>query len=63
MESHLQHAVHASDLDLAAGLDSSELRELGSAGPNSELADPLSRVYLPTRVLRDEAFVDMFMTV
>jgi hypothetical protein len=31
--------------------------------PHNELADPLSRVRLPTRVHRGEAFVDMFMTV
>jgi hypothetical protein len=63
MERHLQHAVLAGDLGLAGGLDSLERRELGSAGPNSELADPLSRVRLPTRVQRGEAFVDVFMTV
>jgi hypothetical protein len=63
MECHLQHAVHASDLDLAGGIDTFELRELGSAGPDSELADPLSRVRLPTRVQRGEAFVGVIMTV
>jgi hypothetical protein len=62
MELHLQHAVHAGDLDLASGVDSAELRELGSAGPHSELADPLGRISLPTRVQRGEAFVDVVMT-
>jgi hypothetical protein len=63
MEVHLQHAVHAGDLALAGGVDSVELRELGSAGPHNELADPLSRVCLSTRVQRGEAFVEVFMTV
>jgi hypothetical protein len=63
MERHLQHAVHAGDLDRLGGIDAFELRELGSAGPNSELVDPLSRVRLPTRVQRGEAFVDVLMTV
>jgi hypothetical protein len=63
MECHLQHAVHASDLDLAVGIDTFELRKLGSAGSNSELADPLIRVRLPTRAQRGEAFVGVFMTV
>jgi hypothetical protein len=63
MELHLQHAVNAGDLALAGGVDSVELRELGSAGPHSELADSLSRVRLPARVQRGEAFVDVFMTV
>jgi hypothetical protein len=63
MEVHLQHAVHAGDLALAGGVDSVELRELGSAGPHNELADPLSRVRLPIGVERGEAFVVVIMTV
>ena len=63
MELHHQYAVHAGDLDVAHGVVSCELRELGSTGPNSELADPLSRVRLPTRAQRDEVFVDVIMTV
>jgi hypothetical protein len=63
MELHLQHAVQAGDLALAGGVDSVELRELGSTGPHNELADSLSRVCLPPRVQRREAFVDMVMTV
>ena len=63
MERHLQHAVRVVDLGLAGWLDSGELRELGSAGPHNELADPLSRVCLSTRVQRGEAFVEVFMTV
>jgi hypothetical protein len=63
MERHLQHAVHAGDLNRPGGIDSFELRELGSTGANSELVDPLSRVRLPARVQRGEAFVDVIMTV
>jgi len=63
MELHHEYAVHAGDLDVAQGVVSFELRELGSAGPNSELADPLSWIRLPTRVQRDEVFVDVIMTV
>jgi hypothetical protein len=63
MERHLQHAVGAGDLGLAGGLYSLERREFCSAGPHNELADPLSRVRLPTRVQRGEAFVEVFMTV
>jgi hypothetical protein len=63
MERHLQHAVHSGDLDLAGGVDSVELPELGSAGPHDELADPLSRIRLPIRVQRGEAFVVVIMTV
>ena len=63
MELHHQHAVRAGDLYVAQGVVSCELCELGSAGPNSDLADPLSWIRLPTRVQRDEVFVDVIMTV
>jgi hypothetical protein len=63
MERHLQYTVLLRDSDLAVGLDSAEISQLGSAGPHYELADPLGRVSLPTRVLRGEAFVVVVMTV
>jgi hypothetical protein len=63
MERHLQDAVPADDLGLAGGLDSGDRPQLGSAGSHNELADPLLRVHLPTRVLRGEAFVVVVMTV
>jgi hypothetical protein len=63
MERHLQYAVPLLDSDLAVGLDAAEIPQLGSAGSHNELADPLSRVSLPTRVLRGEAFVVVVMTV
>jgi hypothetical protein len=63
MERHLQYAVLLLDLGLAVGLDSAEVSQLGSACPHNELADPLSRVSLPTRILRGEAFVVVVMTV
>ena len=63
MERHLQYAVLLLDLDLAVALDSAEIPQLGSAGPYNELADPLSRIRLPTRVLRGEAFVVVVMTI
>ena len=63
MERHLNDAVLAGDLELTVGLDSDDLPQLGSAGSHNELADPLIRVRLPTRVLQGEAFVVVVMTV
>jgi hypothetical protein len=63
MECHLQHAVLVGNSGLAIGLDPVERPQLGSAGPHDELANPLSRVWLPTRVQRGEAFVVVVMTV
>jgi hypothetical protein len=63
MERHLQYAVLLLDLELAVALDTADIPQLGSAGPHNELADPLGRVQLPTRVLRSEAFVVVVMTI
>src|SRR5215204_2783975 len=63
MERHLQYAVSLLDSDLAVGLDAADIPQLGSAGSHNELAEPLSRVSLPTRVLRGEEFVVVVMTV
>jgi hypothetical protein len=63
MERHLNDADRVGDLELAVGLDPFDRPQLGSAGSHYELADPLSRVRLPTRVLRGEAFVVVVMTV
>jgi hypothetical protein len=63
MECHLYDAVPLRDSELAVGLDAAEIPQLGSAGSHYELADSLSRIRLPTRVLRGEAFVVVVMTV
>lgn len=63
MERHLNDADCVGDLELTVGLDPFDRPKLGSAGSHYELADPLSLIRLPTRVLRGEAFVVVVMTV